>query len=84
LHTKAVSIDGQMAWIGSCNLDMRSFELNEEVVALFFDQDIAAQLVAIEESYMRGSHQITLDQWRRRPFVQELTQNLTRLVSPLL
>ncbi len=38
LHTKAVSIDGQMAWIGSCNLDMRSFELNEEVVALFFDQ----------------------------------------------
>ena len=84
LHTKAVSIDGQMAWIGSCNLDMRSFELNEEVVALFFDQDIAAQLVAIEESYMRGSHQITLDQWRKRPFVQELTQNLTRLVSPLL
>lgn len=84
LHTKAVSIDGQMAWIGSCNLDMRSFELNEEVVALFFDPDIAAQLVAIEEGYMRGSHQITLDQWRKRPFVQELTQNLTRLVSPLL
>ena len=83
LHTKAVSIDGQMAWIGSCNLDMRSFELNEEVVALFFDHDIAAQLVAIEEGYMRGSHQITLDQWRKRPFVQELTQNLTRLVSPL-
>ena len=63
---------------------MRSFELNEEVVALFFDQDIAAQLVAIEEGYMHGSHLITLDQWRKRPFVQELTQNLTRLVSPLL
>ena len=84
LHTKAVSIDGQVAWIGSCNLDMRSFELNEEVVALFFDRDIAAQLVAIEEGYMRGSHRITLDQWRKRPFVHELTQNLSRLVSPLL
>ena len=84
LHTKSVSIDGQMAWIGSCNLDMRSFELNEEVVALFFDQDIATQLVAIEEGYMRASQQITLDQWRRRPFAQELVQNLTRLVSPLL
>ena len=84
LHTKAVSIDGQVAWIGSCNLDMRSFELNEEVIALFFDRDISAQLGAIEEGYMRGSHRITLEQWRRRPFVHELTQNLTRLVSPLL
>ena len=84
LHTKSVSIDGEVAWIGSCNLDMRSFELNEEVVALFFDRDIAAQLAAIEAHYMAGSMPITLDQWRRRPFVQELTQNLTRLVSPLL
>ena len=84
LHTKSVSIDGKMAWIGSCNLDMRSFELNEEVVALFFDQGIARQLVAIEEGYMRGSNPITLTEWRKRPFIQELIQNLTRLVSPLL
>lgn len=84
LHTKSISIDSQMAWIGSCNLDMRSFELNEEVVALFFDYDIATQLVALEERYMRGSSQITLAEWRKRPFAHELVQNLTRLVSPLL
>ena len=84
LHTKSVSIDGQMAWIGSCNLDMRSFELNEEVVALFFDHAIAAQLGAIERRYMDGSVQIELEQWRRRPYIHELMQNLTRLVSPLL
>lgn len=84
LHTKSVSIDRQVAWIGTCNMDMRSFELNEEVVALFFDRRIAAQLAAIEERYMRCSERITLDVWRRRPFAAELTQNLTRLVSPLL
>jgi cardiolipin synthase len=84
LHTKSVSIDGQVAWIGTCNMDMRSFELNEEVVALFFDPRIAAQLAAIEERYMRGARRITLDAWRRRPFGQELAQNLARLVSPLL
>jgi len=84
LHTKSVSIDGQMAWIGSCNLDMRSFELNEEVVALFFDQQIASQLVALEERYMRGAHQLSLEQWRRRPFLQSMVENLARLVSPLL
>jgi len=84
LHTKSVSIDGQVAWIGTCNMDMRSFELNEEVVALFFDRRIASQLAAIEEGYMQGSDRITLDEWRRRPFAQELVQNLSRLVSPLL
>ncbi len=55
LHTKSVSIDDQVAWIGTCNMDMRSFELNEEVVALFFDRRIAGQLAAIEDGYMRGS-----------------------------
>jgi cardiolipin synthase len=84
LHSKAVSIDGDVAWIGTCNMDMRSFELNEEVVALFFDPRIARELVAIEEGYMRGSVRVTLEAWRRRPFFQELIQNLTRLVSPLL
>jgi cardiolipin synthase len=84
LHTKSVSIDGQVAWIGTCNMDMRSFELNEEVVALFFDARIAGQLGQIEEHYMRGSERITLDVWHQRPFVQELVQNLARLVSPLL
>jgi cardiolipin synthase A/B len=84
LHTKSLSIDGEMAWIGTCNMDMRSFELNEEVVALFFDPQIAAQLVALEERYMQGSVEIDLAAWRRRPFHRELIQNLTRLVSPLL
>lgn len=84
LHTKSVSIDGEVAWIGTCNMDMRSFELNEEVVALFFDPRIASRLAVIEEDYMRGSAQIRLDEWRRRSFGQELVQNLSRLVSPLL
>jgi cardiolipin synthase A/B len=84
LHTKSVSIDGQVAWIGTCNMDMRSFELNEEVVALFFDERIAAQLAAIEDRYMQGSERIALDEWRRRPFAQALAQNLSRMVSPLL
>ncbi|MGH6624802.1 MAG: cardiolipin synthase [Burkholderiaceae bacterium] len=84
LHAKTVSIDGQLAWIGSANLDMRSFELNEEVIALFYDANIAQALVAVQQGYIRGSEEIRLDVWRRRPFGQQLVENLTRLVSPLL
>jgi cardiolipin synthase len=84
LHTKAVSVDGEIAWVGSCNMDLRSFELNEEVIALFFSRDIATRLQAIEEDYIRGSEQVMLDSWRQRPFHEQLVQNLMRLVSPLL
>ena len=42
------------------------------------------QLALLEERYMQGARRITLDAWRRRPFAQELAQNLARLVSPLL
>lgn len=84
LHTKAVSVDGEVAWVGSCNMDLRSFELNEEVIALFYSRDIATQLEGIEAGYMRGSEAVELDAWRRRPFRDQLVQNLTRLVSPLL
>jgi cardiolipin synthase len=84
LHTKSVSVDGEIAWVGSCNMDMRSFELNEEVIALFYSREIAQRLEGIEAGYMRGSEQVELDAWRRRPFHEQLVQNLTRLVSPLL
>ncbi len=84
LHTKSISIDGEIAWVGSCNMDLRSFELNEEVVALFYSRPIALALATIEESYMRGSEEVGLAAWRERPFHEQLVQNLMRLVSPLL
>jgi cardiolipin synthase len=84
LHTKAVCIDGVAAWIGSCNMDMRSFALNEEVVALFYDRDVAARLEAAIAGYLRASTRIDAAAWNARPFRQKFVDNLTRLVSPLL
>ena len=55
LHTKAVSVDGEVAWLGSCNMDMRSFTLNEEVVALVYDRGIANELSRLEVDYMDAS-----------------------------
>jgi cardiolipin synthase len=84
LHTKAISIDRMFAWVGSANFDRRSFQLNEEVIALIYDAGIAGELVAIQQRYMQGSSQLDLDAWRRRPFARVLLENLARLVSPLL
>jgi cardiolipin synthase len=84
LHTKAVCIDGGAAWIGSCNMDMRSFALNEEVVALCYDRSVAQQLEAIAAGYLSESRRIDARAWDARPFRQKFVDNLTRLVSTLL
>jgi len=46
LHAKAVLVDHNLAIIGSANLDPRSFFLNYEVTALFFNVEVAEQLAA--------------------------------------
>ena len=38
LHTKSLTIDGEITLIGSANMDRRSFELNFENNILFYDQ----------------------------------------------
>ncbi len=44
LHTKAVVVDGHLAFIGSFNLDPRSTWLNTEMGALIDDRKFAAQV----------------------------------------
>ncbi len=39
LHAKHISVDGRIAWIGSSNLDIRSFSLNAEIVVLLYDEE---------------------------------------------
>ncbi|SNS17747.1 cardiolipin synthetase 2 [Sphingomonas laterariae] len=84
LHAKSVSIDGRLAIVGSSNVDIRSFQLNEEVSLLLFGADAAAPLDAIQRGYIAGSDELTLDAWRRRPTPRKIGENLARLMSPLL
>ncbi|HXX78607.1 MAG TPA: cardiolipin synthase, partial [Ktedonobacteraceae bacterium] len=44
LHTKTISIDDDIAVIGSSNLDMRSFHLNLEVTLVCYDARVVADL----------------------------------------
>ncbi len=83
LHAKNVSIDGRLAIIGSSNVDLRSFQLNEEASLLLYDAPAVASLEAIQRAYLDKSDEIALDTWRQRPMVQKLLENLARLVGSL-
>lgn len=84
LHAKHLSIDDDMAVIGSSNVDIRSFRLDLEILLIFYGQRVTTSLRAIEEQYFAASYTLDPDQWRRRPLAQQLVENTLRLVSPLL
>jgi phosphatidylserine/phosphatidylglycerophosphate/cardiolipin synthase-like enzyme len=44
IHAKSYIFDGQIAWIGSFNLDPRSKNLNTEVGLVIYDEKVAAAL----------------------------------------
>ncbi|HEY7118058.1 MAG TPA: cardiolipin synthase [Tepidisphaeraceae bacterium] len=84
LHAKHVSIDDDVALIGSSNMDIRSFMLNAEVMLVVYDAGVVAELKRIQERYFADSIQITRQAWANRPAVVKVLQNTARLADSLL
>ena len=84
LHAKNVSIDSKLGIVGSSNVDLRSFQLNEEVSLLLHSETMVAQLEEIQSGYIANSDRIDPAGWRARSQLRRIPENLARLMSPLL
>jgi len=84
LHAKHVCIDGTLAIVGSSNVDIRSFQLNDEVSLLLLDRASIAGLERIQHGYLALSDAVDRTAWRQRPWPRRMAENMARLVSPLL
>jgi cardiolipin synthase len=84
LHAKTMLVDGEVALIGSANLDRRSFELNFENNILLRDKAFAAEIRARQIEYMAASDPVTAEDVAAFGIARRLWQNLVATVSPLL
>ena len=84
LHTKSLTIDGEIAIFGSVNLDMRSLWLNFEVSMFVYDPGFAGQLRTLQNTYLEDSTPIRLELWRQRPAWRRFVESAFRLLGPLL
>lgn len=84
LHAKHMSVDGDVALIGSSNLDIRSFALNAEVSVLVYDRAAVADLVRVQDGYLRHCDTVTREERRALPFRRRALENLARLTDSLL
>ena len=84
LHSKTLTIDRNLALIGSANLDRRSLDLNFEVNMLVYDTEFASELRFLQSSYIEQSTSVdagTVSNWSIQ---KRLWQNAIGLISPIL
>lgn len=74
LHAKAVAVDRLWCAIGSYNLDHRSLRHNLEANLHVLDADFAGRLSALFDRGLEGARELTLADWRRRPWAGRLLE----------
>ena len=84
IHAKTIVIDGQVASVGSANMDFRSFKLNFEVNAFLYDADLAQELERIFLEDQKISSLITVQDFKNQSFWLKFKQTFSRLLSPIL
>lgn len=84
VHAKTLVADGCLAMVGTANLDYRSFDLNFEVNAVVYDEEIAKELTANFELDLQDAEKIEIEAWLNRPKHIQLVEKVVRLVSPML
>ena len=83
LHSKLISVDDDIAVIGSSNLDIRSFQLNLEVTLVCYDTSVVTGLRQIESAYIRKSSLVNIGEWKTRTVKEKLFENISRLTAAL-
>jgi cardiolipin synthase A/B len=83
-HAKTLVIDDSIATVGSCNLDVRSFHLDYELNAFFYDQHTAKELIEKFEEDRSSCRKIQREDIRRLAVPLRLRNSLFRMIAPLL
>jgi cardiolipin synthase A/B len=84
LHAKTVTVDDDVAIIGTCNWDIRSLLLHDEVVSVFYDEAIATANAAQYEQDIRACSVVTMAELSRLSGRERLRNSVFRLLSRLL
>ncbi|MET4083016.1 cardiolipin synthase [Pedobacter sp. UYP30] len=84
VHAKTLVADRCLSIVGTANLDYRSFDLNFEVNAVIYDEEMGEKLAQVFEQDLLDAKIVDLDRWLKRPKMKQLLEKTIRLISPLL
>ena len=83
LHSKFTIIDNDACFVGSSNMDIRSFELNQELTLTSYDVSFVRSMQRVAGGYLKKSRKVNKAGWSKRPPRKQLLDNIARLTSSL-
>jgi len=84
MHAKALIVDDEFAYIGTSNLDIRSFRLDYETNLAVCNTMFAERLKRIVIDDIEQSTEVKWAAWVNRPLHQRVLENLFSLLVPVL
>ena len=84
MHQKVFLRDDDTAYIGSANLDERSFRLNFEIGGIIIQEEFAKSVEQMLINDFANSSEILRSQFAKRSLAQNLFSRIARLFSPVL
>lgn len=82
LHSKLMVVDGAWNFVGSANMDIRSFRLNFELNLAIYDRGLAQQIEAQVTADLTQSGEIRLKEFQARPWIERAKESVLRLFAP--
>ncbi|MGV1019126.1 cardiolipin synthase [Empedobacter falsenii] len=84
IHAKTITVDDKLAFIGTVNLDYRSFMINFEITSVIENETLLKQMSAQFDIDKEDSELLTLEKWENRPWYYRAFASICRLLAPIL
>ena len=81
LHAKSFVADGEVAMVGTINMDYRSFQLHYECGVMLYGLDAIASIRMDMERVMARSEMVELKKWKKRSWFKRISEKLLRIFS---
>lgn len=84
IHAKTVNVDDTLAFVGTVNLDSRSFFINFEITAIIHNRRLLDRLAAQFEEDKKDCAEMTLGRWNAISPLKRGYASVCRLLAPIL
>ncbi len=84
VHAKTVVADGDLSVVGTANMDIRSFDLNFEIMSINYGTALASELETSFINDLKDCREVSVKEWNSQSKFMFLLYSIARLVSAFL
>ena len=84
VHAKTVVADTNLSVVGTANMDIRSFDLNFEIMSVIYGPNFAKQLEKVYLNDLTECVELKYEDWIKQGIIKRLSYASARLISSFL